>query len=868
MARRSDFMGLREYHRKRDFTKTAEPAGKPVKKKAARALKYVIQKHAATRLHYDFRLELDGVLKSWAVPKGPSLDPSQKHLAVEVEDHPLEYGKFEGTIPKGEYGGGEVIVWDRGTWTPDGDPHQGLASGRLSFTLSGEKLQGAWSLVRIKGREESKPNWLLIKRRDEFVRPGYDITAKRPESVKTQRRIEELKNGAVRSKPAKPQTSRRKGAATVRATGRAVKRKGKSRLKDADGAKPGRMPRDATPQLAVLAAEPPQGDQWVHEIKFDGYRVLAHVERGSVRLITRKKQDWTHRYQIVAERLSELPVENAIVDGEVVALLPSGLTSFQALQNAGKGIGSAQLAFYAFDLLYLDGYDLRACLLEDRKQLLVGILPIGDETLRLSEHFATSGKEFLHQCCRLGLEGIISKRIDRPYVSGRTDDWIKSKCLGVEELVIGGFTMSAKIPQGFGALLMGYFNGAELVYAGRVGTGFSSALLVDLRQQLEALRQDRSPFPNIPRQEVDRTVRWVRPKLVAQVQFTGWTDAGVMRHPSFQGLREDKSATAVTRPASLTLAQTAEPRPMKKTKQNSKVKKAAPKPKPTQLPTSVSVKLTNPDRELYPEISFTKLQLATYYAQVAKWMLPHVVNRPLSLVRCPDGQAGQCFFQKHAAVGTPAALGRIEIQEKKGPGECLYVRNINGLVALAQISALEIHLCGSLRDKVDRPDRMIFDLDPDPQVTWPRVVEAAIRVRDLLAGRNLQSFVKTTGGKGLHVVVPLSPRRRDWDEIKAFSKQIAEDLAAQEPNAYTTNMLKAARNGKIFIDYLRNDAGATAIAPYSTRSKPNATVAMPVEWKDLPAIRSDHFHVGNAVAHVESRKRDPWQEMPEIQQSV
>jgi bifunctional non-homologous end joining protein LigD len=866
-------MGLREYNRKRDFTKTAEPAGKPVKKKAARALKFVIQKHAATRLHYDLRLELDGVLKSWAVPKGPSLDPSQKHLAVEVEDHPLEYGKFEGTIPKGEYGGGEVIVWDRGTWTPDGDPHQGLESGRLSFTLSGEKLQGAWSLVRIKGREGSKTNWLLIKRRDEFVRPGYDITAKRPESVKTQRRIEELKNGAataksVKSKPAKVRAARRKGAATVRATGRTVKRKSKSRPKDVDGSKPSRMPRDASPQLAVLDTAPPQGDQWVHEIKFDGYRVLAHVENGRVRLITRKKQDWTHRYQVVAERLTELPVENAIVDGEVVALLPSGLSSFQALQNAGKGIGSAQLAFYAFDLLYLDGYDLRACQLIDRKQLLADILPAGDETLRLSEHFATSGKEFLRQCCQLGLEGIISKRIDRSYISGRTADWIKSKCLGVEELVIGGFTMSAKIPQGFGALLLGYFDQGELVYAGRVGTGFSSALLIELRRRLEALRQDQSPFPNIPRQEVDRTVRWVRPKLVAQVQFTGWTDAGVMRHPSFQGLREDKSASAVTRPASLTLVQTAEPKSMKKARRTTKVKKPAGKSKPAELPASISVKLTSPDRELYPEISFTKLQLATYYAQVAKWMLPHIVNRPLSLVRCPDGQTGQCFFQKHAAAGTPKALGRVMIAEKSGDGEYLYVRDVDGLVSLAQISTLEIHLWGSLRDKVDRPDRVIFDLDPDPQVTWPRVVEAALRIRDLLAGRDLTSFVKTTGGKGLHVVVPLSPRRRDWDAIKAFAKRLADDLVAAEPNAYTANMSKAARKGKIFIDYLRNDSGSTAIAPYSTRSKPNATVAMPVEWKELPSIRSDQFHVGNAIQHIESRKRDPWTGMFDVQQTL
>jgi len=862
-------MGLREYHRKRDFTKTAEPAGKAVKKKAARKLMYVIQKHAATRLHYDFRLELDGVLKSWAVPKGPSLDPSQKHLAVEVEDHPLEYGKFEGTIPKGEYGGGEVIVWDRGNWTPDGDPHQGLKSGRLSFTLAGEKLQGAWSLVRIKGREGSKTNWLLIKRRDEFVRPGYDITVKRPESVKTQRRIEELKSGAAKSKPAKVRAPRRKGAATVRAAGRAIKRKSKSRPEEVDGSKPGRMPRDADPQLAVLAADPPQGDQWVHEIKFDGYRVLAHIQNGAVRLITRKKQDWTHRYEAVAERLAKLPVESAIVDGEVVALLPNGLSSFQALQNAGKGIGAAQLAFFAFDLLYLDGYDLRACQLKDRKQLLADLLTNSDEILRLSEHFATSGKEFLQQCCQLGLEGIISKRVDRPYISSRTSDWIKSKCLGVEELVVGGYTISAKIPKGFGALLTGFYDGGELVYAGRVGTGFNSALLVDLRRKLDALQQEKSPFPNIPKQEVDRTVRWVRPKLVAQIQFTGWTDAGVMRHPSFQGLREDKSALQVTRPTSLMLVQTKEPKAMKKRTAQPKRKKAvAAKSASAFLPANVSVKLTSPDRELFPEIGFTKLQLVTYYAQVAKWMLPHIADRPLSLVRCPDGQTGQCFFQKHAAAGTPKTLGRVMIAEKSGEGEYLYVRDVDGLVSLAQISALEIHLWGSLRDKVDRPDRLIFDLDPDSQVTWARVVEAATQIRDLLAGRDLQSFVKTTGGKGLHVIVPLSPRRRDWAYVKAYAKTLAEELTAQEPNHYTSNMSKAARKGKIFIDYLRNDSGSTAIAPYSTRAKPNATVAMPVEWKELPSIKPDRFHVGNAMQHIESRKRDPWQEMAEIEQTI
>jgi bifunctional non-homologous end joining protein LigD len=648
---------------------------------------------------------------------------------------------------------------------------------------------------------------------------------------------------------------------------------------EVDGSKRGALPRDVSPQLAVLESEPPVGEQWVHEIKFDGYRILAHIADGKVRLITRKKQDWTHRYEVVAQQLARLPVENAILDGEVVALLPNGVTSFQALQNAGKGIGSGQLAFYAFDLLYLDGYDLRRCRLGDRKRLLNGILPEQDETIRCSDHFATSGQDFLKQCCQLGLEGIISKRLDRPYIAGRTDDWIKSKCLGAEELIIGGYTLSAKIPQGFGALLMGYYDGDELVYAGRVGTGFNSALLLELRRRLDALQQEKSPFPNIPRSEVDRTVRWVKPKLVAQVHFSSWTDAGIMRHPSFQGLREDKPASAVTRPASLKLAQSQEPNKMarqtkKRAATKSRSKRPASRKKPASrsegaaLPENVSVHLTNPERELFPEISFTKLQLATYFAQVAKWMLPHLVDRPLSLVRCPEGRPGDCFFQKHAAVSTPKELGRIEIQEKKGPGEYLYVRDVQGLVSLAQISALEIHIWGSLRDKVDRPDRMIFDLDPDPSVDWPRVVHAALHIRELLVARDLESFVKTTGSKGLHVVVPLSPRRRDWDYVKAYSKQLAEELASSEPNAYTTNMSKAVRKGKIFVDYLRNDAGATAIAPYSTRAKPNATVAMPVEWNELSKYHSDHFHVGNAVQHVQSRKRDPWAEMDEIEQAI
>jgi bifunctional non-homologous end joining protein LigD len=868
-------------------------------------LSFVIQKHAATRLHYDFRLELNGVLKSWAVPKGPSLNPSDKHLAVEVEDHPLEYAKFEGIIPEGEYGGGEVIIWDRGHWTPNDDPHQGLKKGRLTFSLDGEKLHGEWSLVRTHSADSNKPQWLLFKRTDEFAKSGYDITAVQPQSVKSGRLVEDLQgdtssvwsSNRTEAKAAKATSTKvkrvtKKAAAkpvkkkaatktakrttkTARSTARSVRASKTPKPDDVAGAHRAKLPDFVPPQLATLVSSPPEGDNWVHEIKFDGYRLLAHLDHGRVKLLTRTQQDWTHKYRPIVERLAELPVDAALLDGELVALLPSGVSSFQALQNAGKSGAEMHLAYYAFDLLHLSGFDLRKATLAERKRLLAELLPPGDELLRFSEHFTTDSRTFLAHCCKLGLEGMISKRLDRPYLSGRTSDWVKSKCLGLEELVVGGFTLSEKLPKGFGALLMGYYEGDELVYAGRVGTGFTTQFMADLRERLEKLKVDKSTFPSIPRSEVDRTVRWVKPQLVAQVQFTEWTGDRVMRHPSFQGLREDKPAKQVTRPASLTLAEKTKGEAMAPRKSAKKptatarprTKKAKAKPAPS-LPSELAVKLTHPERVLFPDNGFTKLGLATYYAQVARWMLPHVAERPLSIVRCPEGEEGECFFQKHAGIGTPKELGRVKIQEKRGLGEYLYIRDLPGLVSMAQVSALEVHIWGSRCDRVEKPDRMIFDLDPDPTVPWSRVVAAAEKIRDVLAERDLVSFVKTTGGKGLHVVVPISPRRHDWAAVKGYSKQLAEQLAADDPAGFTTNMSKAARPNKIFVDYLRNDSGATAIAPYSTRARPSATVSMPVAWDELATIRSDTFTVFNALERLQSQKSDPWDGIAEVQQTL
>ena len=872
-------MPLEEYRRKRHFSKTPEPSG-GVKAKAkarrasAKALSFVVQKHDATRLHYDFRLELDGVLKSWAVPKGPSLDPHEKRLAVETEDHPLEYAKFEGTIPEGEYGAGDVIVWDRGRWLAKGDAREGLRRGKLEFALSGEKLSGEWVLVRLKRRgSETKNNWLLMKRQDDSAQPSskYDVTESRPESVKSGRLIGEPKRPRARPR-AKAKRNGKSGGAK-RASGKSSS--GKSALAEqiraVTQARRGPLPTFVPPQLATLTSPAPRGQQWLHEIKFDGYRMLCRIENGGARLITRNELDWTHRYGSIAAAAGKLDVDSALLDGEVVALLESGVSSFQSLQNALKSGSEATLVYYVFDLLHLDGFDLRAAPLEERKELLAAVLESSESArIQLSGHYDDDGPALFERCCQMGLEGIISKRRDRPYRSGRSEEWLKIKCIASEELVIGGYTISTAENRGIGALLAGYFDRGRLVYAGRIGTGFDARTLLDLRQRLEAIRIEQSPFAEVPPKERGRLTRWVKPELVAQVEFTGWTDGGILRHPSFQGLREDKPAAAVSRPPSLSSSTATNGEPMKST---SKRKRSASPPQKVaddQAAAGIAAGLTHPERVLFPESGITKLGLATYYARVAPHMLPHLEGRPLSLVRCPQGHAaGKCFYQKHAAAGTPKALRRIDIQEKDGVEEYLIVDNVEGLLALAQMSVLEIHPWGSREDRLDQPDRLFFDLDPDEAVPWQQVIDAAIAVREALKEMGLTSFLKTTGGKGLHVVVPLSPRRADWDTAKQFTREVAEDFARRLPKLFTSVMSKAARRGKIFIDYLRNDRGSTAIAPFSTRAKPGAPVSVPLEWEELsPALRSNHFTIDNLPARLETLRRDPWKGFSEVKQGL
>lgn len=839
-------MTLAAYRRKRNFRRTAEPQGKRSKVRR-KVLQFVVQKHAASRLHYDFRLELNGVLKSWAIPKGPCLDSTVKRLAVQVEDHPLEYATFEGSIPKGQYGAGEVIVWDRGTWQPLGDPEAGLGRGKLEFELAGEKLQGRWLLLRLAGaKSDGGKNWLLVKRRDKATKPldKFDIAERLPESVKTGRRLEELRS-LVSPAKAKPTSLRPKNTRT------------QSRADP--------LPRSIDVQLATLVGQPPEGMGWLHELKFDGYRLVARLGDGKAQLFTRNHLDWTDRYPPIAAALDQLDVESAILDGELVVQLESGVTSFQALQNALKNTTSDQLVYYVFDLLYLNGHDLRSQPLVDRKSLLQELLANVHPQLQFSEHWEGSGSQFLRECCRRGLEGIVSKRGDRPYSAGRTTDWLKLKCLLREELVISGFTESPARHRDFGALLLGYFRDKELFYAGRVGTGFDSKLLAELRQRLNKLKTDRSPFAAIPPREKTSGVHWVQPRLVAQIAFGGWTSGGILRHPSFQGLREDKRATDVKRPESLpTEPSTSSEEPMNRIRSRKTARRAQ-----TTSPAYLPVRLTHPDRILFPETGLTKRGLAEYYAAIADWILPHLANRPLSMLRCPEGRAGTCFFQKHAAAGTPEALRRIEIQEKSAVETYLIADDLAGLLSLTQMSILEIHPWGSRGDRLEQPDRLIFDLDPGPGVPWKEVVRAAFDLRDSLEQIDLQSFVKTTGGKGLHIVVPLSPRRVDWEEAKMFARSVAEHFAAEQPRRFVATMSKAQRQGKIFIDYLRNDRGATAVAPYSTRAKPGAPVSCPVAWDELSArLHSDAFTVANVPPRLGSLKNDPWEGFFEVKQHL
>jgi bifunctional non-homologous end joining protein LigD len=867
-------MALELYRKKRNFRTTPEPRGKAVRRRT-RELSFVIQKHRASRLHYDFRLELDGVLLSWAVPKGPSLDPGVKRLAMHVEDHPIEYGEFEGVIPPKQYGSGTVLLWDRGTWKPREDPATGYRKGRLKFELKGRKLHGGWMLVRSRSRQygngDGDKAWLLFKEKDEHARPEDEasIVEDEPASVASGRTLEEIARDADRV-----WQSNQSVAANVKA-GAIRRRKARARPpvdpSGTEGAREAPIPDFIRPQLATLVKQSPAGDNWLHEIKLDGYRMICRIERGKVRMVSRNGNEWTAKFPEIAKALARLPVQSAWIDGEVVVLQKNGVSSFQALQNALSGPHAANLHFYAFDLPYLDGYDLRQAPLVERKRLLEQLLAGAPAILHYSPHVQGQGREFYEQGCRLKLEGVIAKLADAPYSSGRGRSWVKVKCIQRQEMVIGGYTDPEGSRTGLGALLLGVYEpGGKLRYSGRVGTGFNEATLKDLRRRLGKLEQDTAPFHNPPRGWDAKGAHWVKPELVGEVAFTEWTNEGTLRHPSFQGLRLDKKPREVVReiPAAAP-SDDARPGPARRAAAPRAPKKRGGRKAHGEDVEVGAVRLSNPDKALYPESGITKRDLADYYAAAAAWILPHLAQRPLSLVRCPNGWRKQCFFQKNADKSTSGALERVTVRTSEGPASYMMANSADALTALVQMGVLEIHPWGSTARSQGCPDRIIFDIDPGEGVEWPEVAQAAREVRTLLEGLGLQSFVKTTGGKGLHVVAPVQPRV-GWDDVKGFSKAIADLFARTFPERFTSNMAKAKRGGKMFIDYLRNAEGATAVSAYSTRARANAPVAVPLAWKELGArdVRFDHFHIGNVPQRLARLKADPWEGFFDLRQSV
>ena len=837
---------LSTYRKKRDFEKTAEPSGEtPVAPSKRR--RFVIQKHDASRLHYDLRLESDGVFKSWAVTKGPSLDPHDKRLAVEVEDHPLDYGDFEGTIPKGQYGGGTVQLWDRGYWESD-DPERGYKKGDLKFTLHGNKLHGSWVLVRMRNDRTGgkRTNWLLIKHRDEFAKEGNAnniLDADR--SVASGRTMEQIAEGKGRApKPFMTAKSGRGEADAVwhsnrgdAAEARAEKKTEKTEASApaAKGKKVAAVPDFVAPQLCTPVDRPPNGEGWCHEIKFDGYRVQLRVEDGEAALKTRKGLDWTEKFQAIANEGSALP--DVLVDSEIVALDHNGAPDFSTLQAALSDGKTDDLIFFAFDLLFADGMDIRGLPLAERKARLKKLLEARPKSkaslIRYVEHFETGGDAVLQSACKLSLEGIVSKKLSAPYRSGRSEDWTKAKCRAGHEVVLGGWkTTNGK----FRSLMAGVNRGDHLAFVGMVGTGFGHDKVKRIMPALKAAAADKSPFggKNAPRKT--RDVHWLEPRLVAEIEFAGFTDAGNIRQAAFKGLRQDKPAGEVEaeKPAMTKLA-----KPIAKTAAKSgKPVKARPTPGESKSAEVMGVIISHPDKVMWPDAgdgkSVTKLDLARYFEAVGEWMIGHIKGRPCSLVRAPDGINAERFFQRHAMRGTSSLLELVKVFGDHKP--YLQIDRVEGFAAVAQIGALELHPWNCAPFAPDVPGRLVFDLDPAPEVEFADVIEAAKDMRQHLADVGLESFCKTTGGKGLHVVTPLLHGAKDkvtWKEAKAFAQGVCQWMANENPERYLLNMSKKLRKGKIFLDYLRNDRMATAVAVLSPRAREGATVSMPLTWAQV-----------------------------------
>ena len=825
---------LARYHGKRDFSRTPEPeaGGRPGKG----VLSFVIQKHHASHLHYDFRLELDGTLKSWAVPKGPCLDPSVKRMAVHVEDHPISYADFEGTIPPKQYGAGTVIVWDRGDWLPEGDARKSLAAGKLKFELRGEKLHGHWTLVRMHGKGDDKHEpWLLIKERDGEARAidEYDVVEEQPASVITGRGVDEVdqppKKVASKASAKKPAGSTEKKAA-----------------------KKSPLPATFQPQLATLAASPPSspGD-WLYELKFDGYRLLARIDKGKVRCFTRNGHDWTAKLPALEKALAKLPTASAWLDGEITVEGENGAPDFQALQNAFDRGKTSSIVYWLFDAPFLDGEDLRDVPVEERRARLAKLLgrkpPV---PLRLSEAFDASPRDLLASSAHIGFEGIVGKRKGSPYVSRRSPDWIKLKNQQRQEFVIGGFTAPKGSRTGFGALLLGVHDEAtgRLRYCGNVGTGFDAGRLADVKARLDKLATDVCPFEPAPR---GVRAQWVKPTLVAEISFGEWTREDRVRQAVFQGLRADKPARDIRRE-----------RP-----QRIREIEAAPKPKNQEAKTPMIPKITHADRVIDKHSGITKGTLAAYYDSVAKLMLPHLRGRPVSLVRAPEGVGGELFFQKHLQNSEIPGVRLLDPALDPGHEPLLQIDTKQALLGAAQMNVIELHTWNATSRAIGKPDRMTFDLDPGEGVAWPQIQEAATLVRTLLDELGLPCFLKTSGGKGLHVVVPLR-RQYDWDTVKGFSQAVVAHLAETIPSRFVAKSGPRNRVGKVFVDYLRNGFGATTVSAWSARSRPGLGVSVPLAWDELPALTSAaQWTVANAAERFEIGNK-PWAAMERSRKSL
>ena len=832
---------LSTYRAKRNFKKTGEPSGEAQVKPSNRR-RFVIQKHDATSLHYDLRLELDGVFKSWAVTKGPSLDPHDKRLAVEVEDHPLDYGDFEGTIPKGQYGGGTVMLWDRGYWEPEGSksPEEALRKGDFKFILEGKRLHGSFVLVRMRHDRDGgkRTNWLLIKHRDDFSveENGAAVLEENATSVASARTMEAIASGKGRKpKPFMLQNGEVEADAVwdsshgLAAEGRHTRTKTAKKPAAAKRTKSA-MPDFIPPQLCETLARPPSADGWIHEIKFDGYRIQMRIEDGEVTLKTRKGLDWTGKYPAIARSASALP--DAIIDGEICALDENGAPDFAALQAALSEGKTDALVYFAFDLLFVGDEDVRELPLTERKERLAALLSGAgeDPRLRFVEHFETGGDAVLRSACRLSLEGIVSKRGDVPYQSGRTETWAKSKCRAGHEVVIGAY---AKTNGKFRSLLVGVNRGDHFVYVGRVGTGYGAKTVETLLPKLREMETSKSPFTGIGAPKKTSDIVWLKPELVAEIEFAGWTADGQVRQAAFKGLREDKPAAEVEAEKPASPAKTEVPDP----------ETSKPAPKPFRKGGKVEVMgvmISSPDKPLWPDAGdgepVTKVDLARYYEAVGSWLIDHIRGRPCSIIRIPDGIGGEQFFQRHAMPGTSNLLELVTVLGDKKP--YLQIDRVEGLAAIAQIGGVELHPWNCEPGQPEVPGRLVFDLDPGPDVKFSTIVEAAREIRDRLDDLGLVSFCKTTGGKGLHVVTPLAVpkgKKLSWDIAKGFAHDVCEQMARDNPGLYLIKMAKNQREGRIFLDYLRNDRMATAVAPLSPRARPGATVSMPLTWTQVKA---------------------------------